>query len=139
VIDSQGCVVALGSRSPNLGPGEEPSPMMAAILWPMLARKFAADSGQLTSLLPRWPPGELQLSFENGECARAQFDGAILVVLGTTFRSPEHHDLVNVDRGLLKVAIGHSQGNFLGLAQSGEKSGSPHSTWMRRSTARLLQ
>ena len=51
VIDAQGCVVALGSRSPNLGPGEEPSPMMAALIWPTLAQKFSADCGQLTSLL----------------------------------------------------------------------------------------
>jgi len=51
VIDAQGCVVALGSRSPNLGPGEEPSPMMAALICPTLAQKFSADCGQLTSLL----------------------------------------------------------------------------------------
>jgi Trypsin-like peptidase domain len=54
VFDQHGGLVALGSRSPELGAGEEPSPMIAGLIWPCLGQPFSAShnpSGPMTSLL----------------------------------------------------------------------------------------
>ena len=42
VFDARGFLVALNSRSPNLGPDEEPSPMIAGLIWPGLGQRFPA-------------------------------------------------------------------------------------------------
>lgn len=54
VFDQRGGLVALGSRSLDLGAGEEPSPMIAGLVWPSLGQPFSAgegSSGPTTSLL----------------------------------------------------------------------------------------
>jgi hypothetical protein len=54
VFDQHGGLVALGSRSPELGAGEEPSPMIAGLVWPSLGQPFSAGddpNGPMTSLL----------------------------------------------------------------------------------------
>lgn len=54
LFDQHGGLVALGSRSPELGAGEEPSPMIAGLIWPSLGQPFPASddpAGPTTSLL----------------------------------------------------------------------------------------
>jgi hypothetical protein len=54
VFDKDGGLVALGSRSFELGDCEEPSPMIAGLVWPSLGQPFPAGndpSGPMTSLL----------------------------------------------------------------------------------------
>jgi hypothetical protein len=40
VFDSRGGLIGLGSRSMEMGTGDEPSPMIVALLWPALAHEF---------------------------------------------------------------------------------------------------
>ena len=40
VFDSRGSLIGLGSRSMEMGIGEEPSPMIVALLWPALGHRF---------------------------------------------------------------------------------------------------
>jgi Trypsin-like peptidase domain len=54
VFDARGFLIGLGARSPNLGPDEEPSPMVAGLIWPGLGQRFAVGDdprGPMTSLL----------------------------------------------------------------------------------------
>jgi hypothetical protein len=52
VFDMRGGVIGLGSRSMELGVGEEPSPMVVALLWPVLGQRFplAGESAGTTLL-----------------------------------------------------------------------------------------
>jgi hypothetical protein len=40
VFDSRGYLMGLGSRSMDMGVGEEPSPMVVALVWPALGQRF---------------------------------------------------------------------------------------------------
>ena len=53
VFDARGGLIGLGSRSMEFGAGEEPSPMIVALLWPALGVPFPIDqdSGESISLL----------------------------------------------------------------------------------------
>src|SRR5258705_2036489 len=54
VFDARGGLFGIASRSPELGAGEEPSPMIAALLWPALGTRFPmvmVEAETRTSLL----------------------------------------------------------------------------------------
>jgi Trypsin-like peptidase domain len=54
VFDSRGYLIALNSRSPEFGPDDEPSPMLASHIYPALGETFPATddaNGPVTSLL----------------------------------------------------------------------------------------
>jgi trypsin-like peptidase len=53
VFDSRGGLIGLGSRSMEMGIGEEPSPMIVALLWPILGHSFplASEPARSATLL----------------------------------------------------------------------------------------
>ncbi len=52
VFDERGGLIGVGSRSMEMGPGEEPSPMIVALLWPALGTPFPVSiTGDKTSSL----------------------------------------------------------------------------------------
>ncbi|HEY4214481.1 MAG TPA: serine protease [Steroidobacteraceae bacterium] len=52
VFDERGGLIGLGSRSLDMGPADEPAPMIVALLWPVLAQEFPIEAPHcMTTLL----------------------------------------------------------------------------------------
>jgi len=72
VFDARGGLFGIASRSLEMGPGEDPSPMIVALLWPALSTFFPmvmVEAGTMTTLLKL--NGRL-LSIERAEAVNAE-------------------------------------------------------------------